>query len=261
MRTIVSTLFCVLRFPHQGKVITVDQLAFFNSDSHTRNVPFILKTPSDYENVGVGILNYSTLMGTFPIPPPDIPPPFVALIKMISTAIHETPESYDLWIVPSFGDYLHYYDQMPLIPIESTYQSIQSTTLSPPSLCDTSPYPFYAIFLMDEMIMSVMSMEDTPWDDGNHCSILFLERDTIEIYQLISTPLTIVVISSVPDSTHDVLYEGKLSNISPTIPLDISIKTRVVENVHIDTSCSTDEVLTYKALFQELCDVFFWSYE
>jgi hypothetical protein len=33
MHAVVSTLFCVLRFPHQGKVITVDQLAFFNSDS------------------------------------------------------------------------------------------------------------------------------------------------------------------------------------------------------------------------------------
>jgi hypothetical protein len=54
----------------------------------------------------------------------------------------------------------------------------------------------------------------------------------------------VVVISSVPESTHDVLYEGNLSNISPTIPLDISIKPRVMENVHIGASCSTDEVFT-----------------
>jgi hypothetical protein len=30
MRAVVSTLFRVVRFPHQGKVVTVDQLAFFN---------------------------------------------------------------------------------------------------------------------------------------------------------------------------------------------------------------------------------------
>jgi hypothetical protein len=41
MNAIVSTLFCVLHFLHQGKVINVDQLALFNSDSHTSNVPFI----------------------------------------------------------------------------------------------------------------------------------------------------------------------------------------------------------------------------
>jgi hypothetical protein len=134
MCAVVSTLFHVLRFPHQGKVVTVDQLAFFNSDSHTSNVPFISKTPPGYENVGVGLLKDSTLMGTFPIPPPDIPPPFVASINMISTIVRETPESYDPWVVPSSGDYLLYNDKIPLSPVESAYQAIQSTTPSPPSL-------------------------------------------------------------------------------------------------------------------------------
>jgi len=45
MRAIVSTLFHVIHFPHQGKVIDVDQLSFFNSDTCTRNVPFTVKTP------------------------------------------------------------------------------------------------------------------------------------------------------------------------------------------------------------------------
>jgi hypothetical protein len=75
-----------------------------------------------------------------------------------------------------------------------------------------------------------------------------------------STPST-VVISSIPESTHDVLYEGNLSKIAPTIPLDISINPGVVENVHIDASCSTHEVYTYKSLSQELCDVFSCSYD
>jgi hypothetical protein len=69
MRAVVSTLFRIVHFPHQGKVITVDQLAFFNSVTRTNNVPFIAKTPPGYENVGVGLLKDSTLMGTFPIPP------------------------------------------------------------------------------------------------------------------------------------------------------------------------------------------------
>jgi hypothetical protein len=56
-------------------------------------------------------------------------------------------------------------------------------------------------------------------------------------------------------------YEGNLSNISPNMPLDISIKPGVVENVHIRASCSHDEVVTYKSLFQEFRDIFAWSYE
>jgi hypothetical protein len=251
----------VLRFPHQGKVITIDHLTFFNSDSRTSNVPFNSKTPSGYENVGVGLLKYSTLMGTFPIPPLDIPPPFLASINMISTSVRKAPTSHDLWIVLDPGDYLRYGEQMTLSPVESAYHAIQSTTPSTPSLYDSSPDSFHVIFPTDDMIMSVMSMEDTPWDDGHHCSILFLEKNTIESYRRISTPSTIVVISFIPESTHNVLYEGNLSNISSTIPLDISIKPGVIENVHIGASCSVDEFVTYKAIFQEFCDIFTWSYE
>jgi hypothetical protein len=95
MCTVVSTLFRVVRFPHQGMVIIVDQLAFFNSDMNTSNIPLITKTPPSYENIGVGLLKDSSLMGTFPIPPPDVPHSFVTSINMISTSIHGTPMSHD----------------------------------------------------------------------------------------------------------------------------------------------------------------------
>jgi hypothetical protein len=261
MHAVVSTLFYVLCFPHQENIITVDQLAFFNFDSHTSNVPFILKTPLGYKNIAVGLIKDSTLMGTFPIPPPDVPPPFVTSINMISTSIRETPTSHDLWIVPDPGDYIRYGEKFPLSPVESSYQDIQLATPSTPSIYDSSPDLFHVIFPTNEMIMSVISMEDAPWDDGNHHSILFLYQHTIESYQQILTLLTVVVISSVPKSSHDMPYEGNLSNISPTIPVDISIKLGVIKNVHIKASCSFDEVITYKSIFQEFRDVFTWSYE
>jgi hypothetical protein len=124
MRAVISTLFHVLRFPHQGKVITVNQLALFNYDSRTSNVPFILKTPPDYENVGVGLLKYSMLMGTFPIPPPDIPPPFATSINMILNSVSETDESYDPWIVHISGDFPHYDDRMALSLVEFSCKAI-----------------------------------------------------------------------------------------------------------------------------------------
>jgi len=238
MRVVVSTLFRVVHFPHQGKVITVDQLVLFNLDTRTGNIPFIAKTPLGYENVGVGLLKDSSLMGTFPIPPPNVPHSFVASINMISTLIHETPTFHDPWLVPDPCNHLHFRDKMSLSPVESTYQAIQSATPSTPSLSELSLDPFHVIFPTDEMIMSIM--EDTPWDDGNHRSILFLEQHTIDNYQRISTLSTVVVISTVPESAHDVFFEGYLRNISPTIPLDISVKPGIVENVHIRASCSSD---------------------
>jgi hypothetical protein len=259
MHTVVSTLFFVVRFPHQGKVVTVDQLAFFNSDTRTGNVSFIAKTPLGYENVGVGLLKDSSLMGTFPIPPPDVPRPSVASINMISTVTHELPTSHDPWIVPDPGNHFRFGDVMPLSPVESAYQAIQSTTPYVSSHDELSPDPFHVIFPTDEMIMSIM--EDTPWDDGHHRSILFLEQHTLESYQRISTSLTVVVISTVPATSHDVFAEGNLSNISPTILIDISIKPEIVENVHIGASCSSDEIVTYTSMFKEFRDIFAWSYE
>jgi hypothetical protein len=89
MHAFVSTLLHVIHFPHQGKVVIVDQLTFFSSDLCTSNIPFIEKTPPGYENVGVGLLKDSSLMGTFPIPPPDVPPPFFASINMISISLEK----------------------------------------------------------------------------------------------------------------------------------------------------------------------------
>jgi hypothetical protein len=45
MHAVLSTLFCVVRFPHQGKVVIVDQFSFFHSDARTDNVPFISNPP------------------------------------------------------------------------------------------------------------------------------------------------------------------------------------------------------------------------
>jgi hypothetical protein len=100
----VSTLFRVLRFPHQEKIVMVDQLAYFTSDSRIDSVPFIEKTPSSYENVGVGILKDSSLMGTFPLPPPDISP-FVTKIDIILTHVKQSLESLDPLEIPGLNEH------------------------------------------------------------------------------------------------------------------------------------------------------------
>jgi hypothetical protein len=75
------------------------------------------------------------------------------------------------------------------------------------------------------------------------------------------TPSTVVVVTTVPGPIRDVFAEGNLSNTSPTIPIDISVKPGIVENVHIGASCSPDEIITYTSLFKEFRDIFAWSYE
>jgi hypothetical protein len=186
----------------------------------------------------------------------------VASIHMISTVPRELPVSIDPWIVPAPGDHVRFGNVMPLSPIESDYQDY---SIGNPSINDSLdklfPDPFRVIFPTDEMIMSVL--DDTPWDDGNHRSILFLEQQTLENYQrTFDTFNCCCCIPPFPGSIRDVFAEGNLSNISPTIPIDISVKPGIIENVHIGASCSPRRNhVTYTSLFKEFRDIFAWSYE
>ena len=55
--------------------------------------------------------------------------------------------------------------------------------------------------------------------------------------------------------------EGNMENISPTIPINISVNLDIVENIHIGANCSPEEIAIYTALFKEFHDVFARSYE
>ena len=61
--------------------------------------------------------------------------------------------------------------------------------------------------------------------------------------------------------THNVISEENLENISKTIPINISIKHDIVENINIGSNCSPKEITQYTSLFKEFHDVFAWPYE
>ena len=55
MKAIVSTLFRVMHFPHDGKIVIIDQLSFVTPDHRiipsnqtSLNVPHVLVVPSPY---------------------------------------------------------------------------------------------------------------------------------------------------------------------------------------------------------------------
>lgn len=63
-----------------------------------------------------------------------------------------------------------------------------------------------------------------------------------------------------PILTPDSFEEWNLPNISPTIKVDIFVDLNHVEHIFLRATCWPQEVKQYKALFQEFCDVFTWSY-
>ena len=54
--------------------------------------------------------------------------------------------------------------------------------------------------------------------------------------------------------------EGNMVNISPTIKIDISTNSEIIEEIMLGTSCSPEGVDAYTTLFQEFHDIFTWSY-
>ena len=57
MKVVVSTLFRVMHFPHDGNIMTIDHLSFVTPDHHVTpsnqtalNVPHVLVVPSPYSS-------------------------------------------------------------------------------------------------------------------------------------------------------------------------------------------------------------------
>jgi hypothetical protein len=69
MMTVVSNLFCIIYFPHEGRIMTIDKVVSNLSDE-TANpgsmVPWIEQYHATTESIGCGI--YPSLMGYFDFP-------------------------------------------------------------------------------------------------------------------------------------------------------------------------------------------------
>ena len=119
MTSITSYVFRLLSFPHNMKIITIDQLDYFASDLRsppTSNVPLVGN--STYVEVGEGLFKDSSLMGSFPILHPPTTSSTTS-IHMISTLhLDDSPDSLSLH---GAGEPHPMKESMPLMEIELFY--------------------------------------------------------------------------------------------------------------------------------------------
>ena len=64
-----------------------------------------------------------------------------------------------------------------------------------------------------------------------------------------------------PFPAQPIFLEGNLSNISMTIPINISSNPTVIKNIMIGVDYSPQEIEIYTTLFKEYRGIFAWSYE
>lgn len=125
MKAIASTSFQVIYSPHQGKIISIDQLDYYTPNLCTNqntNVPLISDSCAFIESVGEVMFKGPFLMGLFPMPSPSTTN--VALVNMISYVTNIFIGSYDLWVVPNPSEVESYGATMPLSPTNLLYSMI-----------------------------------------------------------------------------------------------------------------------------------------
>jgi hypothetical protein len=170
-------------------------LDFCTTDARTpatNNIPFLGDHKITYESVGVGLLKYSSLMGTFPTPLP-LTTHHIATVDMISTATYQYLESSDPWIVACLLEFDALGDTVPLSPAEPSYVSIQSASpswddqhlLAP----DSSSMQLWLsslsstidcispIFPFNESILEMLRIDKLPWDNNHHRSYFLPPRE------------------------------------------------------------------------------------
>ena len=108
----------------------------------------------------------------------------------------------------------------------------------------------------DEAILEEMIGPYKVCEDLHHNSYFLPELSVIESSEF-HVRLSECVDQLVnPLTKEGVFAEGNMANISATIPINISTKPDVMENVYIGASSSPEEIATYPSLFKEFCDVF-----
>ena len=106
-----------------------------------------------------------------------------------------------------------------------------------------------------------MNLMEKPWETNHHQSYFLPNKDSHTIIAVDPTMERNFHWYKDTLNMHDDFVEGNMSNISQTMPINISGKPGIIENVFIGEDCTNEEINIYTALFKEYCVVFAWSYE
>jgi hypothetical protein len=131
MQAMVATVFQVLLFPHEGWIVTIDQLSFSRPDPAlgASTVPMIDNPQAGVVNVGFGLC--PSLMGIFDYPPPHNDVKFISnhhKAEIFQVSSFRMIYFADLWILPSpsaaMDETGHSGMSMPLSAAEITYSLV-----------------------------------------------------------------------------------------------------------------------------------------
>jgi hypothetical protein len=162
MQVVVATVFQVLLFPHEGRIVTIDQLSFSRPDpSLGASVVLMIDYPqTDIINIGFGWC--PPLMGTFDYLPPQGDVNFISdhhKVEIFQVSSFHTTYFNDPWILPSPSATMegtgHHGMSMPLSTVEVAYSLVQQASVDP------DPTPAHELDQILEPIWAQGSLADT----------------------------------------------------------------------------------------------------
>jgi hypothetical protein len=185
MQAVVATVFQVLLFPHEFRIVTIDQLSFSRPDPAlgASTVPMVDNPQAGVVNVGVGLCPY--LMGTFDYPPPQGDVKFISnhhKADIFHVSSFRMTYFQDPWTLPSpsatMDETGHAGMATPLSAAEVAYSLVQQTSatsdliptqeldpLLEPIWAQSSLIDIYSLDLVlpsDEAIIEAMTGLDKP---------------------------------------------------------------------------------------------------
>ena len=251
MEAVPSSYFRCIKFPHEGKLVTIDQLSFYNASNEPGTpVRFVDNSTPTCENMGVGL--YSSLMGSFNAAAPVLSVksfPIYAITHVARDQVFlersfKTSYLSGLWTLPksntSVTEERTTEIASPLSTAEVAYMTVQEQSvdecssrlaeeeqsiypLPVLSICSSSGFdPLDIELFTNETIMEVMCLVEKPWEISHHRSSFLPTIDHSEWLDLELTMRAKYDWFRNHFLTKPVFVEGNLSNISATIPINIS---------------------------------------
>jgi hypothetical protein len=150
MKAVASSVFRTIMFPHNGKIVTLDQLSYYepNPSANVDNILPLIHTNQDVYplvEMGPGIFKDPSLLGTYHGAPPLLPPNQVCVITSNQSHIEDTRPPQETPVIPDVSAVAASLPPEP--PANSTTPTVHETTAPqrPGPIWDAVPRPLTQI--------------------------------------------------------------------------------------------------------------------
>jgi hypothetical protein len=150
MKAVASSVFWTIMFPHNGKIVTIDQVSHYepNPSASLDNILPLIHTNKDAYPIiemGPGIFKDPSLLGTYHGAPPLLPPNQVCIISSNGTHTEDTIPPQEVSVIPDVSTVVDPLQPEP--PAHSSTHTVHESTSpqGPSPIWETVPRPLTQI--------------------------------------------------------------------------------------------------------------------